>query len=78
MNSVRLKADLDKRCAEGKITGESQAIMSSLFIAFELILAIFLERTWKKDSTNFSKPSSQTEKDESALIHAGSNGKRTP
>jgi transposase len=41
----------------------------------ELILAIFLERTTKKDTTNSSKPSSQTEKDESALGHSGSNGK---
>lgn len=41
----------------------------------ELILAIFLERSIKKDSSNSSKPSSQTPKDESALNHAGSNGK---
>jgi transposase len=74
----RLKADFENLCAEGKITGESQAIMSSLFMVVELILAIFLERTTKKDATNSSKPSSQTEKDESALSHAGSNGKGKP
>jgi len=71
----RLKADFEKLCAEGKITGESQAIMNSLFMVVELILAIFLERTTKKDTTNSSKPSSQTEKDESALGHPGRNGK---
>ncbi|WP_404357144.1 IS66 family transposase [Methylotuvimicrobium sp. KM1] len=71
----RLKADFEKLCAEGKITCESQAIMTSLFLVVELILAIFLERTTKKDTTNSSKPSSQTGKDESALGRTGSNGK---
>ncbi|WP_404360868.1 IS66 family transposase [Methylotuvimicrobium sp. KM1] len=71
----RLKADFERLCAEGKITCESQAIMTSLFLVVELILAIFLERTTKKDTTNSSKPSSQTEKDESSLGRAGSNGK---
>jgi hypothetical protein len=74
----RLKADFEKLCAEGKITCESQAIMNSLFLMVELILAIFLERTTKKDSTNSSKPSSQTGKDESALSHSGSNSKGKP
>ena len=49
--------------------------MNSLFLIVELILAIFLERITQKDSNNSSKPSSQTEKDESALSHLGSNGK---
>lgn len=74
----RLKADFEKLCAEGKITSESQAIMNSLLMVVELIPAIFLERTTKKDTTNSSKPSSQTGKDESALSHSGSNGKGKP
>ena len=71
----RLKADFDRLSKEGKVTSESQAIMNSLFMIIELILAIFLERSTNKNSKNSSKPSSQTDKDESALIHAGSNGK---
>ena len=71
----RLKADFEQLCAAGKITCESQAIMTSLFMIVELILAIFLEKTTSKDTSNSSKPSSQTEKDESALGHPGSNGK---
>ncbi len=71
----RLKADFERLRAEGNISSESQAIMNSLFMVVELILAIFLERTTKKDTTTSSKPSSQTEKDESALGHSGSNGK---
>ena len=71
----RLKADFDRLVSEGKLSSESQAIMNSLFMIVELILAIFLERSTKKDSGNSSKPSSQTLKDESALSHPGSNGK---
>jgi hypothetical protein len=71
----RLKADFDRLGSEGKISSESQAIMNSLFLIVELTLAIFLERITQKDSNNSSKPSSQTEKDESALSHLGSNGK---
>ncbi|SCZ84674.1 IS66 family transposase [Nitrosomonas mobilis] len=71
----RLKADFDRLGSEGKLSSESQAIMNSLFMIVELILAIFLERSTKKDSGNSSKPSSQTLKDESALSHPGSNGK---
>jgi transposase len=71
----RLKADFDRLGKEGKVTSESQAIMNSLFMIIELILAIFLERSTDKNSKNSSKPSSQTDKDESALSHAGSNGK---
>ena len=71
----RLKADFDRLGKEGKVTSESQAIMNSLFMIIELILAIFLERSTNKNSKNSSKPSSQTDKDESALSHVGSNGK---
>lgn len=71
----RLRTDFNRLGSEGKLSAESQAIMSSLFMIVELILAIFLERSTKKDSSNSSKPSSQTPKDESALSHPGSNGK---
>lgn len=74
----RLKKDFENLCAEGKVTGESQAIMSSLLMVVKLILAIFMERTTTKDTANSSEPSSQTEKNESVLNHAGSNGKGKP
>ncbi|WP_160171593.1 hypothetical protein, partial [Ferrovum myxofaciens] len=41
----------------------------------ELILAIFLERTTKKNSANSSIPPSQTDKDNSSLTDPGSKGK---
>ncbi len=71
----RLTADFDRLGSEGKLSSESQAIMNSLFMIVELIPAIFLERNTRKDSSNSSKPSSQTSKDESALSRPGSNGK---
>ncbi len=49
--------------------------MSSMLMILELMLSIFLERRTIKDNNNSSKPSSQTEKDESSLTHQGSKGK---
>ena len=71
----RLKADFEQLCTDGKITSESKALMNSMFMIIELILSIFLERSTQKDNKNSSKPSSQTEKDESAIGHQGSKGK---
>lgn len=71
----RLKTDFEKLCTDGKITSESKVLMNSMFMIIELILSIFLERSTKKDTKNSSKPSSQTEKDESALGDQGSKSK---
>lgn len=71
----QLKADFERLCAEGKVTSESQALMKSLFMVIDLILSIFLERNTRKNNQNSSLPSSQTEKDESALGRRGSRGK---
>lgn len=71
----RLKTEFESLCAEGKVTGETRVLMSSMLMILELMLSIFLERSTKKDSKNSSKPPSQTERDESSLRHQGSNGK---
>jgi transposase len=71
----QLKTDFERLCSDGKINDESKTLFMSMFMIIELILAIFLERTTKKDNKNSSKPSSQTEKDESSLSHQGSKGK---
>jgi len=68
----RLKADFEQLCRDGKVTREIQALMNSMLMIMELILSIFLERTTKKESRNSSKPSSQTEKDDSSLTQPGS------
>jgi len=71
----RLRCDFEQLCSKGKVSSEIKIIMNSMFMIIELMLSIFLERATKKDSKNSSRPSSQTEKDESALSHQGSHGK---
>jgi len=71
----RLKTDFEQLRADGKVTAESLAVMNSLFMIVELILAIFLERTTRKNSKNSSLPSSQTDKDKTALNAQGTQGK---
>lgn len=71
----RLKADFEQLSCDGKVPRETQVLMNSMFMMMELMLSIFLERITKKDSRNSSKPSSQTEKDDSSLSHPGSQGK---
>lgn len=50
------------------------ALFRAMLVLFELLLAIFFEKTTKKDQRNSSKPSSQTEKDETSCM-PGTNGK---
>jgi len=71
----QLKDGFEQLRAKGKINDEVLMLMKSLFMIIDLILSIFLERVTKKDSKNSSKPSSQTEKDESSLGQPGSHGK---
>jgi len=69
-----IKKEFEKLSAQNKVSAESMALFRAMFVLFELVLAIFLEKTTKKDSKNSSKPSSQTDKDETAVA-MGSNGK---
>ena len=71
----RLKADFESLSTDGKVSPEILALLNSLFMIMELILSIFMERQTKKNSKNSSIPPSQTDKDESSLPPAGSNGK---
>lgn len=72
----RIKTDFEQLCSDGKITTEIKFLMNSMFMIMELMLSIFLEKATKKDNKNSSIPSSQTDKDESALDpHQGSKGK---
>ncbi|WP_444930267.1 IS66 family transposase [Microbulbifer sp. SSSA002] len=71
----RLKAEFQRQCAEKLLSQESRLLLQSVFTLLELILAIFLEKKTAKTNKNSSKPSSQTDKDESALPHKGSKGK---
>ena len=72
----RLKTEFQSQSDAGALSNENRLLIESLFTLLELIVSIFLEKNTKKTDKNSSKPSSQTEKDESALDdHKGSKGK---
>lgn len=71
----RIKADFNTLQADQKINSESKMLFQSMLMLINLLIAIFLEKTTKKDSKNSSTPPSQTEKDESSNINKGTNGK---
>jgi len=71
----RLQSEFERLSQENALTGESRLLMRSMLTLLELICAIFLEKNTPKTTKNSSKPSSQTDKDESALGQQGSKGK---
>src|SRR3990167_6921525 len=71
----RIKAEFQRISADTKINAETNMLIQSMFMLINLLIAIFLEKSTKKNNKNSSKPSSQTEKDESALTNTGTNGK---
>ena len=71
----RIKKDFEHLCEGGKVSPEIQAVMNSLLMVVDLILAIFLEKKTRKTSKNSSIPSSQTKKDETAKGYNGGKGR---
>ena len=69
------KVRFERLCAEGKMADESRALFQAMLMLFELLMAVLLEKRTAKDSTNSSKPSSQTPKDDTAITRAGANAK---
>ena len=70
-----LKAEFEQLSATGKMPAESRALFKAMLMLFEVLMAVFMEKRTPKDSTNSSKPSSQTDKDDSATPQPGSKGK---
>lgn len=71
----RLKADFQQLLTVGQMTAESQTLVRGLLMLLEMLIAVFMERTTKKNTSNSSKPSSQTKKDETSTRQQGSNSK---
>lgn len=71
----RIKDEFKKLSSEKKISSECVLLITSMFTLMELILSIFMEKKTTKDNKNSSKPSSQTEKDESSITKTGSKSK---
>jgi hypothetical protein len=72
----RLKQEYERLSSSEEMTASTRALVQAVFMLFEMVLVVFMEKTTKKTSLNSSKPSSQTDKDESALeSQSGSKGK---
>ncbi len=70
-----LKARFEHLCSEGKMAAESRALFQAMLMLFELLMAVFMERHTAKDTTNSSRPSSQSPKDDTAATQPGAKGK---
>ena len=73
-----LKGRFERLVAEGKMAAESRALVEALLMLLQLLMAVFMEQHTTKTSTNSSKPSSQTSKDETAISRPGAHGKGKP
>ncbi len=62
-------------CADGALSPEGRALFESMLLLFELLLAVFLEKTTPKGAHNSSLPSSRTDPDDSARTRPGKQGK---
>jgi transposase len=60
----RIKNEFQRIAANKKMDAEISMLMQSMFMLINLLIAIFLEKTTKKNNKNSSNPSSRTEKDE--------------
>lgn len=69
------KSEFNKLISDKKVAPDIIALINGLLMLMELMLTIFLEKKTTKNNKNSSKPSSQTDKDESSLKHEGSHGK---
>ena len=70
-----LKERFGQLSTDGKVGAESRALIEALLMLMQVLLAVFMEKNTPKSSANSSKPSSRTEKDESAVSHLGTHAK---
>ena len=68
----QLKVKFDGLSNDGKISPEASALFQAMIMLFELLIAVFMEKTTRKNNRNSSIPSSQTGKDTTST---GTNGK---
>ena len=70
-----LKERFGRLCTDGKVTAESRALFEALLMLLQVLMVVFMEKNTPKNSTNSSKPASQTPKDDTALSRPGTHGK---
>ena len=70
-----LKGRFESLCAAGGMSPEGRALVDALLMLFELLMAVFMERSTPKGTRNSGLPSSQTGADGTARGRAGAKGK---
>lgn len=70
-----LERQFEQLSSAGRITQESRALFQALLMLLRVVMAVFMEKTTKKDNTNSGIPTSQTEKDETSTTQPGAKGK---
>ena len=75
-----LKGQFEALCARGRISAEGRALIQALLMLFELLMAVFMEKSTPKNSRNASVPPSRTPKDDDTASRPGtqSNGPELP
>lgn len=61
-----IKGSFNKRAKSGEVPDDVALLFKSLFMLFEIVLAVFMEKNTKKTSTNSGIPPSQTDPDETS------------
>lgn len=61
-----IKNDFNKRTKAGEVPKDLAVLFKSLFMLFEIVLSVFMEKKTKKTDKNSSIPPSQTESDETS------------
>ncbi len=51
-----LKGQFEALCARGRISAEGRALIQALLMLFELLMAVFMEKSTPKNSRNASVP----------------------
>ena len=74
----RLKRHYEHLRNAGQITPECRTLFQALFMLFEVLMAVFLERRTAKTSRNSSLPSSQTPKIDATASQPGTQSKGHP
>jgi hypothetical protein len=72
----QLKVNFDSLSNDGKISPEARALFQAMIMLFELLIAVFMERTTRKNNRNSSIPSSQTGKDTTSTGTTGKGKKQ--
>lgn len=72
----QLKVKFDGLSNDGKISPEASALFQAMIMLFELLIAVFMEKTTRKNNRNSSIPSSQTGKDTTSTGTTGKGKKQ--